>query len=154
MDAKTISCSLLLLALQMSLVLATSRSFPPNHASAAADQPVISQSHNQQASQAFLVAESTTHLSSTQDGIKGRETERGGARGGIDEAAYFSRRFGKLGSSPPSCEHKCYGCSPCEAIQVPTTSRRHSSSHALRLNYSNYEPEGWKCKCGPSFYSP
>ncbi|KAK4395107.1 Coatomer subunit zeta-1 [Sesamum angolense] len=26
------------------------------------------------------------------------------------------------GSRPPSCEHKCYGCMPCEAIQVPTTS--------------------------------
>ncbi|KAI3803355.1 hypothetical protein L1987_31506 [Smallanthus sonchifolius] len=25
----------------------------------------------------------------------------------------------RVGSSPPSCEHKCYGCSPCEAIQVP-----------------------------------
>ncbi|GMI73029.1 hypothetical protein HRI_000972200 [Hibiscus trionum] len=34
-----------------------------------------------------------------------------------------------LGSTPPSCEHKCYGCMPCEAIQVPaaattTTSKR------------------------------
>ncbi|CAI0419563.1 unnamed protein product [Linum tenue] len=56
------------------------------------------------------------------------------------------------GSSPPSCEHKCYGCSPCEAIEVPTTSRSHI--HGLRLSYANYEPESWKCKCGPSFYSP
>ncbi|OMO70738.1 hypothetical protein CCACVL1_18679 [Corchorus capsularis] len=56
-----------------------------------------------------------------------------------------------IGSTPPSCEHKCYGCSPCEAIQVPAiTSKR---SH-LGLQYANYEPESWKCKCGPSFYSP
>ncbi|KAF3450584.1 hypothetical protein FNV43_RR06673 [Rhamnella rubrinervis] len=56
----------------------------------------------------------------------------------------------KIGSSPPSCENKCYGCVPCEAIQVPTNSRH---SH-LGVQYANYEPEGWKCKCGPSFYSP
>ncbi|KAH7547147.1 hypothetical protein FEM48_Zijuj01G0278600 [Ziziphus jujuba var. spinosa] len=56
----------------------------------------------------------------------------------------------KIGSSPPSCENKCYGCVPCEAIQVPTTSRH---SH-VGVQYANYEPEGWKCKCGPSFYSP
>ncbi|XVF26985.1 hypothetical protein REPUB_Repub14bG0067700 [Reevesia pubescens] len=55
-----------------------------------------------------------------------------------------------IGSNPPSCEHKCYGCIPCEAIQVPTTSKR---SH-VGLQYTNYEPESWKCKCGPSFYSP
>ncbi|XP_022715170.1 EPIDERMAL PATTERNING FACTOR-like protein 3 isoform X2 [Durio zibethinus] len=55
-----------------------------------------------------------------------------------------------IGSSPPSCEHKCYGCIPCEAIQVPTTTKR---SH-VGLQYANYEPESWKCKCGPSLYSP
>ncbi|KAK1416895.1 hypothetical protein QVD17_26014 [Tagetes erecta] len=54
-----------------------------------------------------------------------------------------------IGSSPPRCEHKCFGCSPCEATQVPTT-----NSGRVRVQYSNYEPEGWKCKCGPSFYSP
>lgn len=58
------------------------------------------------------------------------------------------RGVSKIGSSPPSCEHKCYGCFPCEAIQVPST-----SSH-LGIMYANYEPESWKCKCGPSFYSP
>lgn len=57
----------------------------------------------------------------------------------------------KIGSSPPSCEHKCYGCVPCEAIQVPSTSTRRSH---LGIQYANYEPESWKCKCGPSFYSP
>ncbi|KAL9304351.1 hypothetical protein ACSQ67_021614 [Phaseolus vulgaris] len=57
----------------------------------------------------------------------------------------------KIGSSPPSCENKCYGCVPCEAIQVPSTSTRRSH---LGIQYANYEPESWKCKCGPSFYSP
>ncbi|KAE8688647.1 EPIDERMAL PATTERNING FACTOR-like protein 3 [Hibiscus syriacus] len=56
-----------------------------------------------------------------------------------------------IGSSPPNCEHKCYGCTPCEAIQAPiTTSKR----IRVGLQYANYEPESWKCKCGPSFYSP
>ncbi|PQP95509.1 coatomer subunit zeta-2-like [Prunus yedoensis var. nudiflora] len=27
------------------------------------------------------------------------------------------RGIAKIGSSPPSCDHKCYGCTPCEAIQ-------------------------------------
>lgn len=68
---------------------------------------------------------------------------------GVNEEAFY-RGMRKIGSSPPSCEHKCYGCIPCEAIQVPTTNRR---SH-VGVQYTNYEPEGWKCKCGPSFYSP
>ncbi|KAL9687614.1 hypothetical protein QQ045_032019 [Rhodiola kirilowii] len=50
----------------------------------------------------------------------------------------------KIGSRPPSCD----GCSPCEPIQVPTITSR------VGLQYANYEPEGWRCKCGPSFYSP
>ncbi|KAE8699424.1 putative Mitochondrial substrate carrier family protein [Hibiscus syriacus] len=56
-----------------------------------------------------------------------------------------------IGSSPPNCEHKCSGCTPCEAIQVPTTT---SKRIHVGLQYANYEPESWKCKCGPSFYSP
>ncbi|KAK2425165.1 EPIDERMAL PATTERNING FACTOR protein [Trifolium repens] len=58
----------------------------------------------------------------------------------------------EIGSSPPSCEHKCYGCNPCEAIQVPSTTSNKKSDFGLL--YANYEPESWKCKCGPSFYSP
>ncbi|KAH1104947.1 hypothetical protein GLYMA_13G348600v4 [Glycine max] len=69
---------------------------------------------------------------------------------GLMEEAY-SYRVSKIGSSPPSCEHKCYGCTPCEAIQVPSTSSWRSH---LGLQYTNYEPESWKCKCGPSLYSP
>ncbi|CAK8560346.1 unnamed protein product [Lathyrus sativus] len=58
------------------------------------------------------------------------------------------REVSKIGSSPPSCEHKCYDCYPCEAIQVPSTSNH------FGIMYANYEPESWKCKCGPSLYSP
>ncbi|KAH1048174.1 hypothetical protein J1N35_038958 [Gossypium stocksii] len=53
-------------------------------------------------------------------------------------------------ASRPSCEHKCYGCTPCEAIQVPTTPGKQSH---VSLQSTNYEPESWKCKCGPTFYS-
>ncbi|KAF7843518.1 EPIDERMAL PATTERNING FACTOR-like protein 3 [Senna tora] len=72
-------------------------------------------------------------------------------KGMEEEEEYGRRGIGKVGSSPPRCEHKCYGCTPCEAIQVPSTSTR--KSH-LGIQYANYEPESWKCKCGPSFYSP
>lgn len=67
-----------------------------------------------------------------------------------EEASKEARYTGvkKVGSRPPDCEHKCEGCIPCEAIQVPTI-----TSH-FSLQYANYEPESWKCKCGLSFYSP
>ncbi|XP_044464972.1 EPIDERMAL PATTERNING FACTOR-like protein 4 [Mangifera indica] len=54
----------------------------------------------------------------------------------------------RLGSRPPCCIHKCEGCEPCVAIQTPTTSDR------MGLQYANYEPEGWKCKCGSSLFNP
>ncbi|XP_027167851.1 EPIDERMAL PATTERNING FACTOR-like protein 5 [Coffea eugenioides] len=74
----------------------------------------------------------------------GEEVKNGGGGGG-EEKEEVSRR---IGSSPPSCDHKCFGCMPCEAIQVPTTHGR------VGVQYANYEPEGWKCKCGPTFYTP
>ncbi|KAK6911917.1 hypothetical protein RJ641_024010 [Dillenia turbinata] len=70
-----------------------------------------------------------------------------GADEKVNEEA-FHKGVSKIGSRPPSCDHKCYGCTPCEAIQVPTI-----TSH-LGVLYTNYEPEGWKCKCGPALYSP
>ncbi|KAF7806742.1 EPIDERMAL PATTERNING FACTOR-like protein 3 [Senna tora] len=57
------------------------------------------------------------------------------------------RGLSRIGSRPPRCEHKCKGCVPCDPIQIPT-SRGH------RVQYANYEPEGWKCKCGTSYYNP
>ncbi|KAI8565393.1 hypothetical protein RHMOL_Rhmol03G0255400 [Rhododendron molle] len=53
-----------------------------------------------------------------------------------------------LGSRPPNCDHKCGVCRPCDAIQVPAT-----TDH-VRVQYANYEPEGWKCKCGTYFFNP
>lgn len=111
------------------LVSATSRPFAPYGDAYGTHQS----GQNPHSSQATL---------SSKEGLKTTE-------GGVEEeqsASYIG--MSKIGSSPPSCLHKCYGCSPCEAIQVPTT-----SSH-VGLQYANYEPEGWKCKCGPSFYSP
>ncbi|XP_074567009.1 EPIDERMAL PATTERNING FACTOR-like protein 3 [Curcuma longa] len=58
------------------------------------------------------------------------------------------KHFGTLGSRPPICEHKCEGCAPCRAIQIPTNMNR------LGTQYANYEPESWKCKCGSTFYDP
>lgn len=76
----------------------------------------------------------------------GKNSQVNGGREGFEEGKY--REVSRIGSSPPSCEHKCYGCMPCEAIQVPTTTSR------VGVQYANYEPEGWKCKCGPTFYTP
>ncbi|CAA7402902.1 unnamed protein product [Spirodela intermedia] len=53
-----------------------------------------------------------------------------------------------LGSSPPSCRRKCGACLPCAPVQVPAAAAR------AQLQYANYEPEGWKCQCGSSFYNP
>ncbi|PIA64290.1 hypothetical protein AQUCO_00100044v1 [Aquilegia coerulea] len=64
----------------------------------------------------------------------------------VNQEAY--KGLSTLGSKPPNCKHGCGGCVPCEAIQVPTT-----NDH-LRVQYTNYEPEGWKCKCGASLFSP
>ncbi|CAF2127517.1 unnamed protein product [Brassica rapa subsp. narinosa] len=50
-----------------------------------------------------------------------------------------------IGSKPPTCEKKCYGCEPCEAIQVPTI----SSPPHISTQYTNYQPEGWRCHCAP-----
>ncbi|KAI3789809.1 hypothetical protein L2E82_02613 [Cichorium intybus] len=47
----------------------------------------------------------------------------------------------KIGSNPPSCEHKCYGCIPCDATQVPAI----GGYVGVAVQYSNYEPEDWKC---------
>ncbi|XP_048228379.1 EPIDERMAL PATTERNING FACTOR-like protein 1 isoform X2 [Ricinus communis] len=58
------------------------------------------------------------------------------------------RGLSRLGSRPPSCEHKCESCIPCNAIQIPATTDRKT------VQYANYEPEGWKCKCGTTFYNP
>ncbi|KAJ9167971.1 hypothetical protein P3X46_019557 [Hevea brasiliensis] len=69
-------------------------------------------------------------------------------QGGAYRSEQTYRGLSRLGSRPPSCEHKCEGCIPCSAIQIPATNDR------KRLEYANYEPEGWKCKCGSTFFNP
>ncbi|GMI91759.1 epidermal patterning factor like 3 [Hibiscus trionum] len=86
-------------------------------------------------------------VSSSSKEISLQSMERTGAINGEGE-----NKLG-IGSSPPNCEHKCYGCTPCEPIQVPTTTSI-SKRINVGLQYANYEPESWKCKCGPFFYSP
>ncbi|KAJ0008226.1 hypothetical protein Pint_28977 [Pistacia integerrima] len=89
-----------------------------------------------------MLDQSQTRIHSTQTKMNSKQGTKN-----INEEAYS-----KIGSTPPSCAQKCYGCHPCEAIQVPITGE-HKKSH-LGIQYANYEPEGWKCKCGPSFHSP
>ncbi|MCL7037980.1 hypothetical protein MKW94_014740 [Papaver nudicaule] len=106
----------------MGLVSATSRTFTTNH-----------EAHHQQ-HQVGQNSESISPAplsSQLQQGMEG---------------SY--KMLSTLGSRPPSCEHKCGGCVPCEAIQVPTTTDR------VGIQYANYEPEGWKCKCGTTFFNP
>ncbi|XP_010262058.1 PREDICTED: EPIDERMAL PATTERNING FACTOR-like protein 6 [Nelumbo nucifera] len=68
--------------------------------------------------------------------------------GGILVNEEAIKSLSTLGSRPPNCQRKCGRCTPCQAIQVPTT-----TDH-LGVQYANYEPEGWKCKCGTSFFNP
>ncbi|KAI5080759.1 hypothetical protein GOP47_0003942 [Adiantum capillus-veneris] len=76
----------------------------------------------------------------------------------------------RMGSRPPLCSNKCNACNPCEAVQVPTPllrpSRRRPGPRKqistasidprtfIHVDYSNYQPEGWKCKCGSLIYNP
>ncbi|GAB2222257.1 hypothetical protein Drorol1_Dr00013464 [Drosera rotundifolia] len=116
-------CCLLVLVMHiMTWVSATSRNLAPNH-----------HHHGLQ----------TQETGSIPDSLRVEFTPRQNTKG---EEGYKEEK--KIGSRPPSCENKCYGCSPCDAIQVPTISVHYS------VQYANYFPEGWKCKCGHSFYTP
>ncbi|KAF6166537.1 hypothetical protein GIB67_005399 [Kingdonia uniflora] len=117
-------CMLIVILQLLSLVSATSRAFAPYDNSHQQDQ-------TPQTLQPAL---------DTKQGYKGLEREM------VYEEAF--KGLSTLGSRPPNCEHRCGGCTPCEAIQVPTTNDR------FGVQYANYEPEGWRCKCGVSFFSP
>ncbi|GLT74576.1 hypothetical protein SLA2020_463640 [Shorea laevis] len=126
-----------MLALQIvSWVSATSRPLAPHNSPAAVHPSVTGQ-----------IPKSLSSLVSLDPNLSLKESPREAA---INSEEAIGRGGSRIGSSPPSCEHKCYGCTPCEAIQVPTNSKHNH----VGLQYTNYEPEGWKCKCGPSFYSP
>ncbi|KAK6273618.1 hypothetical protein POUND7_010701 [Theobroma cacao] len=79
------------------------------------------------------------------DSKQGLES-KGGVVYGSEETC--SRVLGRLGSRPPNCRRKCGRCTPCVATQIPATSDK------LGIQYANYEPEGWKCKCGSTFFNP
>ncbi|XVF86832.1 hypothetical protein PTKIN_Ptkin18bG0074100 [Pterospermum kingtungense] len=137
-------CFLLGLQIVSWWTFASSRPLAPNDGFAL-HQPVTAHSP-----QSLQVSMGPNSSSSKQISLQSFNNKEGLAA--IDKEAYgdVGSKLG-LGSSPPSCEHKCYGCSPCEAIQVPTTTSKRSH---VNVQYANYEPESWKCKCGPSFYTP
>ncbi|KAL5768590.1 hypothetical protein ACOSQ2_015373 [Xanthoceras sorbifolium] len=85
-------------------------------------------------------------VSRSKQGLEVKKKKVGAWVDGNEEETY--KGLGRLGSRPPSCNHKCQGCVPCEAIQIPATSDK------MGLQSANYEPEGWKCKCGTSFFNP
>ncbi|KAK1607343.1 hypothetical protein QYE76_031016 [Lolium multiflorum] len=82
----------------------------------------------------------------------------------------------RLGSSPPSCRNKCYECSPCVAVQVPSLSapsrpasttaradadvdgaaaaRRDAPLPPPLVTLSEYKPLWWKCQCRDRLYEP
>ncbi|XP_034597805.1 EPIDERMAL PATTERNING FACTOR-like protein 5 [Setaria viridis] len=67
--------------------------------------------------------------------------------GGEGEQEQLSR----LGSRPPCCESKCGGCAPCEPVQVRAGA---VTEGGLRPQCANYEPVGWKCRCGAAVFDP
>ncbi|KAL5572446.1 hypothetical protein UlMin_022043 [Ulmus minor] len=73
-------------------------------------------------------------------------TSSQGVENSINEEEH--RGLGRVGSIPPNCVHKCESCVPCYPVQIPT-----STDH-IGVLFANYEPEGWKCKCGSSFFNP
>ncbi|MED6125465.1 hypothetical protein PIB30_068775 [Stylosanthes scabra] len=136
-------CFLLLVLQSVSLVSVAKKPFPPGHA----------MSHDPGANDSPSPKSSSpppyTTIESEKDVMVSRKCEEVGNNNKRKMGVGYLKALNKIGSSPPSCEHKCYGCTPCEPIQVPSTGKR---TH--QIQYANYEPESWKCKCGPFFYSP
>ncbi|MCO5587495.1 hypothetical protein L7F22_041444 [Adiantum nelumboides] len=63
----------------------------------------------------------------------------------------------RLGSRPPMCRDKCETCFPCQAVKMvptPIVASTAATQHVAHLDYSNYDPEGWKCKCGEHIFNP
>ncbi|CAI9267578.1 unnamed protein product [Lactuca saligna] len=125
------------------IMRAISRPLEPNHVS----PPPTDLLPSQQASTAAHIMSSQFNMGSKKTADQGFLSKNEDTMKNEEDDRYERGIENRIGSRPPSCEHKCYGCSPCEATQVPTTSH-------VGIQYTNYEPEGWKCKCGPTFYSP
>ncbi|KAG8047796.1 hypothetical protein GUJ93_ZPchr0008g11764 [Zizania palustris] len=105
-----------------------------------------------------------------------------GGGGGAQVVVVAGDEKVRLGSSPPSCYSKCYGCSPCVAVQVPTLSAPSVPAAAtaaaeggagarwsrpadavasasmddapLVATFTNYKPLGWKCQCRDRLFDP
>ncbi|WOK92175.1 EPIDERMAL PATTERNING FACTOR-like protein 1 [Canna indica] len=67
----------------------------------------------------------------------------------------------RLGSAPPNCHNRCNKCTPCSAVQDPTSPAQPKlqvppmdDSFPEDKLYSNYKPLGWKCCCGNRLYNP
>ncbi|KAK8291853.1 hypothetical protein V6Z11_D06G084200 [Gossypium hirsutum] len=82
------------------------------------------------------------------DGFNSKQVVESSGGGGYLGEKTNRRIMGRIGSMPPNCQRKCGGCTPCIATQIPATSKE------LRTQYTNYEPEGWKCKCHSTFFNP
>ncbi|XP_039064573.1 EPIDERMAL PATTERNING FACTOR-like protein 2 [Hibiscus syriacus] len=91
---------------------------------------------------------STSSLASHDVVAQQQDSDNFEAKQGGGVEAYRSRMVGRVGSRPPNCQRKCGGCTPCVATQMPAT------TDELGIQYTNYEPEGWKCKCGSTFFNP
>ncbi|XP_010062649.1 EPIDERMAL PATTERNING FACTOR-like protein 2 [Eucalyptus grandis] len=131
------SCGALVLVLHLSWVSARSSIFAQNGGDRRGVALLLSETNPEM----LLSSKHPRTLSERAQEIRSCEQEEGRNQMGGS----------KIGSRPPRCEHKCYGCTPCEPTQVPATHNGHAH---VRVQYTNYEPEGWKCKCGPSLYNP
>ncbi|KAL6627270.1 hypothetical protein ACP70R_030996 [Stipagrostis hirtigluma subsp. patula] len=74
-----------------------------------------------------------------------------GGRGGGEEGE--KQELSRLGSRPPCCKRKCGECEPCKAVQVRAGAEEGAAGR-LRPQCANYEPVGWKCKCGAAVFDP
>ncbi|KAE8722016.1 hypothetical protein F3Y22_tig00014445pilonHSYRG00093 [Hibiscus syriacus] len=74
------------------------------------------------------------------------DSKQGGVESRNGGETYSSRMV--VGSRPPNCQRKCGECTPCVATQIPATTGERG------IQYTNYEPEGWKCRCGSTLFDP
>ncbi|XP_066313652.1 EPIDERMAL PATTERNING FACTOR-like protein 3 [Miscanthus floridulus] len=63
------------------------------------------------------------------------------------------QQLSRLGSRPPCCDRKCGACAPCTAVQVRAGAAAEREP-GLRPLCANYEPVGWKCRCGAAVFDP
>ncbi|KAE9600426.1 hypothetical protein Lalb_Chr14g0372741 [Lupinus albus] len=143
-----------LLALQIvSLVSEATRHFPPPpDAMSHPGQLLLYQFHIHSLSDDIYLSSGPEEAPATHSSLSyTKELQKVTEAMSVREKESYDRGVNRIGSSPPSCEHKCYGCTPCDAIQVPSNNNMHIK---LSLQYTNYEPESWKCKCGVTLYSP